>query len=88
MARIAAPGQTRKALAPLPVTALRLPDETVTALNRLGLRRIEDLAGMPRAVLARRFGKTLALRLDQAFGVAPEPVSPTRPPEQRRAPCL
>ena len=81
VARIAAPGQTRQALAPLPVTALRLPEETVTALNRLGLRRIEDLAGMPRAVLARRFGKTLALRLDQAFGVAPEPVSPTRPPE-------
>ncbi len=77
--RIAAPGLTRTALAPLPVAALRLPEDTVTTLARLGIRRIEDLAGQPRAGLARRFGRTLVQRLDQAMGVEPEPISPAAP---------
>lgn len=79
-ARIAAPGQTRRALDPLPVTALRLDADTAAQLSRLGLRRIGELAGQPRAALARRFGKGLVLRLDQALGAAPEPVSPAKPP--------
>ncbi len=77
--RIAPPGQCYGALAPLPVAALRLDGDTATQLNRLGLRRIGDLLGQPRAGLARRFGKGLVLRLDQAMGSAPEPVSPAPP---------
>ncbi|MEO0939431.1 MAG: DNA polymerase Y family protein [Pseudomonadota bacterium] len=80
--RIAAPGQTYSALSPLPVAALRLDEGAVAALNRLGLRRIGDVLGQPRAGLARRFGKGLVLRLDQAMGSAPEPVSPAKPPDQ------
>ena len=80
--RIAAPGQTRTALAPLPVAALRLPEATVAELSRLGLRRIEDLSGQPRAALARRFGRALVQRLDQAMGVEPEPISPAALPER------
>ena len=76
--RIAAPGQTRTVLAPLPVAALRLEDEMVATLARLGLRQIGDLAGQPRAALARRFGRHLVQRLDQALGVEPEPVNPAR----------
>ncbi len=76
---IAPPGQTRAALAPLPVVALRLPEEAVAALARLGLRRIEDLMGPARAPLARRFGREVVRRLDQALGLEPEPVSPARP---------
>ncbi|MEY8098695.1 DNA polymerase Y family protein [Falsihalocynthiibacter sp. S25ZX9] len=79
-ARIAAPGATHSALAPLPVAALRLPESITTQLTRLGIRQIGELAGMPRAALARRFGKDVMLRLDQAHGVAPEPVSPARAP--------
>ena len=79
---IAAPGKTYGALAPLPVTALRLPGETVEQLSRLGLRRIGDLAGQPRASLARRFGTGLVHRLDQAMGAAPEPISPAAPPDR------
>lgn len=79
-ARIAAPGQAYGALSPLPIAALRLEDQVVAQLNRLGLRRIGDLLGQPRASLARRFGRGLVLRLDQAMGSAPEPVSPARPP--------
>ena len=79
--RIAAPGQTYSALTPLPIAALRLQGDTAAQLNRLGLRRVGDLLGQPRAALARRFGKGLVLRLDQAMGSAPEPVSPAKPPD-------
>ena len=78
--RIAPPGRTRAALGPLPVAALRLPGDVAAQLARLGLRRIEDLAGQPRGPLARRFGQELVLRLDQALGTVPEPVSPAAPP--------
>jgi protein ImuB len=79
--RIAPPGQTRQVLAGLPVAGLRIDTQTVGELSRLGLRRIGDLAGQPRAALARRFGRALVQRLDQALGVEPEPVSPARPPD-------
>ncbi len=77
--RIAPPGTLRAHLAPLPVAALRLAPDEVAALGALGLRRVGDLAGMPRAQLARRVGPNVARRLDQALGAAPEPVSPVRP---------
>ena len=77
-ARIAPVGQLHAALSPLPVAALRIERDTREALTRLGLRRIGDLAGQARAPLARRFGKELTLRLDQALGRAPEPISPER----------
>ncbi|MGV6811339.1 MAG: DUF6504 family protein [Brevirhabdus sp.] len=77
--RIAPPGQARTALAGLPVTALRLQKPAQDTLMRLGLRRIEDLMGIPRAALARRVGQDVVARLDQALGVAPEPVSPAKP---------
>lgn len=81
-ARIAAPGMARTALAPLPLAALRLEADTVAALARVGLRRIEDIAGMPRAALSRRFGQHVMRRLDQALGLEPEPVSPAKPPDR------
>jgi len=74
---LAPPGQIHGALAPLPVAALRLPEGMEADLARLGLRRIGDLAGQPRAALGRRFGPVLMRRLDQALGVMPEPITPT-----------
>lgn len=79
-ARIAAPGQGRQTLAPLPLAALRLDEETLAGLARLGLRHVGDIIGMPRAALSRRFGLGLVRRLDQALGLESEPVSPARPP--------
>ena len=73
---IAPPGQTHSVLGDLPVAALRLEPSILAQLSRLGLRRIGDLAGQPRAALDRQFGKGLVLRLDQAFGNATEPMSP------------
>ena len=79
--RIAEPGQTYSALSSLPVAALRLEAHITDQLARLGLRRIEDLLGQPRASLARRFGRGLVMRMDQAMGSAPEPVSPAKAPD-------
>ena len=76
---IVAPGAEREALAALPVAALRLDAATVKGLEAVGLRRIADLPTLPRAALAARFGGGLALRLDQALGRAPEPLSPNAP---------
>jgi len=72
-------GEHANALAPLPIAALRLPLDTLDSLERLGLRRIADLAALPRAGLARRFGELPARRLDQALGEINEPISPRAP---------
>ncbi|HYE49230.1 MAG TPA: DNA polymerase Y family protein [Azospirillaceae bacterium] len=72
-------GGALDALAALPLPALRLPPATVAALRRVGLRRVDDLYGRPRAALAARYGALVALRLDQALGEAEEPVNPRRP---------
>lgn len=72
-------GETQKALADLPVAALRLEAEIAALLLRLGLRSIGDLYAMPRAALAARCGESVTLRLDQALGLAPEPLSPLLP---------
>jgi protein ImuB len=74
--RIAPPGQVRSAIAGLPLAALRLEEDVVAQLSRLGLRRVADLVGQPRGPLTRRFGTGVVLRIDQALGQVPEPVSP------------
>lgn len=77
---VAAPGAALDALGPLPVAGLRLSADTITALQRLGLRSIAQLADTPRAPLARRFGPGLMMRLDQALGTQPEQISPQAEP--------
>ena len=71
-------GQARKMLCDLPAAALRIEPQTVEHLSRLGLRCIGDVLEQPRTALARRFGKDLILRLDQALGSCPEPLSPLK----------
>ena len=79
-----APQDERAALAPLPVEALRLDPLTVQGLRRVGLRQVGELYPMPRDALARRFGDSVASRLDQAFGDLPEPLSPLGETPSRR----
>jgi protein ImuB len=69
-----------RALAPLPVAALRLAEAQVEGLGELGLKRIGDLYGRDRRALAARFGTTLVLRLDQALGQIGERLKPRLPP--------
>lgn len=82
-----APGKHAQAIALLPVSALRLEPGVVDALRKLGFERIEQLIDAPRAPLAKRFGRTLHRRLDQALGFVPEPIEPIFPdhlPRSRR----
>jgi len=51
------PGQHTVALLSLPAAALRLDDDTIDRLNKLGLRQVKDFIGMQRSALRRRFGK-------------------------------
>ncbi|WP_286182269.1 DNA polymerase Y family protein [Rhizobium sp. ICMP 5592] len=83
--RVVPPDAMEEALAPLPVASLRLGEETVAALQKLGLKQAGDLLAAPRAPLTRRFGAQLLLRLDQAIGLAEEPISPRRPVAQLSA---
>ncbi|HEY0165387.1 MAG TPA: DUF6504 family protein, partial [Sphingomicrobium sp.] len=73
-------------LAPLPVAALRLSPHATRTLERLGLKTIGALAGVPRRSLARRFREAdnPLDALDRALGRKPEPLIATAceaPPE-------
>lgn len=69
------------AVATLSIRALRIAPDKLSALHRLGIERIGQLAAMPRAPLVRRFGRDVALRLDHALGHAFEPITPLIPKE-------
>jgi protein ImuB len=73
------PGATFSALAPLPVEALRLSEETLALLSAVGIRTVEQLAALPRASLSARFGPQLLEQLDRATGEASELLVPHRP---------
>jgi protein ImuB len=64
----------------LPTAGLRLPAGTVELMERLGLRRIEDLYNLTPAVMTPRFGALAVRRLAQAIGGEPEPLAPRQPP--------
>ena len=83
--RIVPPGHEREALAPMPVRALRLDEQTAAELREVGIERVEHLLAMPRADLADRFAGDLLLRIDQALGLAWETIEPIRPGEPIRA---
>ncbi|WP_375427754.1 DNA polymerase Y family protein [uncultured Sphingomonas sp.] len=76
------PGRHAEALGPLPADALRLQPKHLELLRRLGVDTVGELAKLPRAPLARRFGGALVRRLDQATGRAPEPLEPVAAPER------
>ena len=66
--------ETASALAPLPPAALRLADDASLLLGELGIKRVEQLAALPRETLLARFGPLVLLRLDQAVGAAAEAI--------------
>lgn len=80
-----APGAHRKAIELLPIPALRLESDIVEGLRKLGFERVEQLIGAPRGPLAKRFGRSLHRRLDQALGSVAEPVEPIFPEHLPRA---
>jgi protein ImuB len=70
---------TRRALVAAPVWLLGPGRAHWEALQGMGLRRVGDLLGLPRAGLARRFGETLLAELDAAFGRRADPREPIVP---------
>ena len=78
------PGGETQAIADLPLAALRLTPQALTASARFGLERIADLYSMPRGPLAKRLGLKAVERLDQARGLAPEPIVPVQLFEEPR----
>lgn len=82
---IVASGDETLTLQGLPLAALRLESPALSLLRRLGLKRIGEIMGAPRAPFAARFEADLLLRLDQALGRAPEPLVPITPPPRYHA---
>ena len=74
--RIAPPGQTRAMIDPLPAAALGLDARSCTDLARVGLKTVRDIAGLPRAAIAKRFGVETVQRIDRALGIEADPLVP------------
>jgi len=79
-ARIILAGDETTTIAALPLGTLRLPQDCVNGLNRLGLQRIGELLRQPRGPLSRRFGRPLMDVLDGLTGDRPRTLSPVRLP--------
>lgn len=87
--------QQSTALLQLPADALRLDEETVDRLNKLGLRQVKDFIGLPKTALRRRFGEMkpevrsssdirpqtsdIITRINQALGYEEEIIIPVHP---------
>lgn len=65
----------------LPLAALAGDADPLMALRRAGFRCIGDLARLPRAPLAARFGSELVRRLEHLLGEADPHIVPLRKPE-------
>ncbi len=78
------PSQLQQYLSPLPITALRLHENTCSLLHRLGLMTLGQLMDLPRESLKRRFpsreqARSVLLRLDQILELRDEPLAPLTP---------
>lgn len=82
-------GRHYEAILSLPPEALRLGQEVVERLHKLGLHRISQFITISRLSLLRRFGPEFQRRLDQALGKSEELIQPVQPvePYQERLPC-
>lgn len=83
-------GKHPEALLSLPPTALRLEEDTIVRLEKLGLRQISQFLSLPSTALRRRFGQSLVQRLKQAMGQEEEIISPVQlvEPYQERLPSM
>jgi protein ImuB len=77
--------EEREAVRRLPLLALRVAPDALLALRRAGFTRIGDLATLPPAPLAARFGSLLVDRLDRLLGRIDSRITPRRSPPPIRA---
>ena len=87
---VIAPNHHLEALLTLPPESLRLEEEVIDRLHKLGLHQIRQFIGMPRPTLRRRFGSHFMMRLSMALGEEFETIEPVSLPEpyQERLPCM
>jgi protein ImuB len=79
------PGELIGQLAPLPLAALRWPQDTLARLARMGVRTIGAVLRLPRAGFARRFGAAQLAMLDVLTARAPAALAPFEAPARFRA---
>ena len=60
-------------LGPLPLSVTHWPEDILTLLNEMGVRRIGDCLRLPRDGFARRIGRRYLRELDRALGKRPDP---------------
>lgn len=77
--RIVAPEMLEAVLDALPVYGLRLSDKQIADLRQMGLTTIGAVRQRPRKPLQARFGPSLLTRIDQAFGLIEEKLTPRLP---------
>ncbi|MGE5089139.1 MAG: Y-family DNA polymerase [Candidatus Levyibacteriota bacterium] len=82
--------QLRDALDPLPLSLLDLDRGVLAELEAAGIATFGEARRLPRAALARRFGRSLVDALDHALGERPDPRPPYLPPPrfERRLPLI
>ena len=76
------PDKLMQRLSPLPLSLMRHASPHLNALRAIGAHTVGDLLELPRAGLARRFGKKLLLEADAALGAHPQPIGFFKAPEQ------
>lgn len=67
----------------LPVAALRLDEQQIAGLTQMGLKTVGQLRPRERKALQARFGVSLLQRLDQAYGLIEERMTPRIPVAER-----
>jgi protein ImuB len=75
----------RPSVEALPVSLLRCDEETLRALNALGVSTMGDLLALPREGIGRRFGQELLDELDRGLGTLADPRSYFVPPPRFHA---
>ena len=71
-----------RALAALPLAHFDLDEAALATLASAGVRTFGEADALPRAGLARRFGRATVHALDRAAGRVPDPRTPYVPPPQ------
>jgi protein ImuB len=82
---VADPAALERALSGLPVQVMTSAAATLEALTAIGATCVGDVAALPRAGFARRFGRQLLDDLDRALGRAADPRAFFIPPAEFRA---
>ena len=66
------------AISELPVSILELPLDTITSLQRSGIRQIGGVLNVSPSSLTRRFGPSFVNYMDKLLGNHPDPTTPLR----------